>query len=547
MFGRLFGWGASADFWPAIIYSAMFGWGIYLLYRMRGPMLAFLSSALAHDQSITVHAFIARRHGDDARVRLLAAALTTFAFTGLATAEAIGVASLLKPILPGGAGSAYLLAGGLLALMALYTIPAGNSGVMRSAQAQLGLLYLGLFGSTLLLLYLLMSSIGRMPAHGTFAVAVVAVCCAIMLSYRRSRYVDTSPIGRAATDKADDAGREPLGARLFRRSVKVINVLISVVAATALVFALMELYSEGVPAIVAHSIAALDMRTPVSPLGLTALALLALFYPLVDMTNWQRIAAIETDPNAARGEPDPSPATLARILRMYAGESALVWLLMCMFGAIAALATATRGGADAMNSFVAQLASQQNSVADSALWLLLLSIMAIALSTMSSMFSASLSAIRYDIAPSIWPKLASPASQPADQATATRRAVMVGCGLCAVMIVVWVVGDANLEITFASGKFWAILMAFYCAQLSFVPLVLGPMIGRTREASATVSPGWALAVLAVGAAAGATAAIVYLATGYEPWLWASIPACLGSGLLVLVIARLWPGKSPRTA
>jgi len=41
---------------------------------------------------------------------------------------------------------------------------------------------------------------------------------------------------------------------------------------------------------------------------------------------------------------------------------------------------------------------------------------------------------------------------------------------------------------------------------------------------------------------GAVAAAIYGATGREAWLWAVVPVCLGSGLLVFSMARLWPAK-----
>jgi len=38
----------------------------------------------------------------------------------------------------------------------------------------------------------------------------------------------------------------------------------------------------------------------------------------------------------------------------------------------------------------------------------------------------------------------------------------------------FLIADAYLQISFASSEFLALLFAFYCAQLSFVPLVLAP-------------------------------------------------------------------------
>src|SRR6516225_8079374 len=41
-FGPFFVWGASGDFWPAIIYSTFFALGVCLIYMVRRPMLAFM-------------------------------------------------------------------------------------------------------------------------------------------------------------------------------------------------------------------------------------------------------------------------------------------------------------------------------------------------------------------------------------------------------------------------------------------------------------------------------------------------------------------------
>jgi hypothetical protein len=543
-FGPFFAWGASGDFWPAIINSAFFGLGVCLVYILRRPMLEFMESALNGDRSITVHDFIARQHGNDPRVRLLASGLTVFAILALVIGEALVVATFLKPILSDNAVSTYVFVSGIVTLMALYTTLSGNSGVMRSAQSQLGMLYLGLFGATALLLYLLISALRPMLPHSTFAIVFVAACCAIVPFYRRSRYVDTGPIRRANSNSANDSGREPLGARPFRRFEKILNACISVCAAWVIVLAAMELYSDGLPAIARDSAAALQTGTHLSSMGLVALLLLPLFHPVVDLTNWQRIAAFEKDSRDIA--PSQRPAIFRGILRIYAVETPLMSLFMCMFGVIAVVSMATPGGVDAMQAFIRQLGAEQNAVATAALSLLLVSVFAIALSTMSSMFSASLCTVRYDVLPAFWPELVSAKAQAAEEAT--RRTVMAGGGLYLVMIIAgFLIADAYLQISFTSSEFLGLLFAFYCAQLSFVPLILGPVIGRRSGGFGTVSSGWALVILGFGAAIGPVAVAVYLTTGNESWLWSAVPACLGSGLVLFIIARLGPGKTAGAA
>jgi hypothetical protein len=545
-FGTFFAWGASGDFWPAIIDAVCFGSGTYLIYILRRPILEFMGRALMREESITVHEFIARHHGNDSRVRLAASAATAVALAGVAAGAASSVASLLQPILAvgGGAGSKYLLASGLLILAILGATLSGNAGVMRSVQAQLGVLYLGLFGSTALIMYLLISALEPMPPHGTIAVACVAAFCAVIPLYRRSKFFDTSAIlttDPGALPGAGD-GRESKSARLFTRFEKVLNPGISVFAVLVVVLASMQLYSRDPAALLRDGATALQAGTGSSGMRSIALFLLALSYPLVDITNWQRIAAFAQ--SAEPGEPGASVA-FRSLFAAYAVETPLIWLFMCMLGAIAVAATAAPEGTVA--AVLQQLASQQNWAADGALALMLVSVLAMALATMASVFSATLCAIRYDILPAIWPEFAAkaaPVTEATDataaavEATARRRAIIIGSGLYLAMFAALCLADAYSETNSLSLGVLALSFAFFCAQLSFVPLVLWPVIGRGVAGYGTVSPGWALAILGFSAAVAVGAAVIYLATGTEPWLWAAVPGCLGSSFLLFAIARL---------
>src|SRR2546430_6014208 len=100
--------------------------------------------------------------------------------------------------------------------------------------------------------------------------------------------------------------------------------------------------------------------------------------------------------------------------------------IKCMFGTIAVLATGMPDGADILQSFIGWLASQQNSAADAASGLLLVSLIVMAVVTMNATFSATLATIRYDLIPAFSPNLA----QPSDQARAWRPAVTAAGGVC---------------------------------------------------------------------------------------------------------------------
>src|SRR5262249_30688352 len=155
-------------------------------------------------------------------------------------------AALLKPMGAESGWTAYVAAFATLLLTVLYASLAGNSGVMQSAQLQLGMLYLGLFGSAGFLLYLNVFEFLAMSPHGTLAVAFVAVCCAVIPYYRRSKFVDTSPL--AEGDRSELHG-ESRSVRLLRRFEKIFNSCLSVIAVLVIVIVVMQFYAEGIPAV----------------------------------------------------------------------------------------------------------------------------------------------------------------------------------------------------------------------------------------------------------------------------------------------------------
>ncbi len=544
LFAPAFVWGARGDLLPAIAFAAAAGLGIFLLYVLRRPLRDFLQAALKRDQSITVHAFIAGLHDDDRRVRLLAAGLTLIALSGLLIAEAVGLTAVLKPIQPGSAGWAYGVVGAMLVAAPLYAMPSGNSAVMHAAQAQLGTAYLGLFGAAAFLLYLLLAAFPPMPPHGTLAIAGAAVICIAVLAYRRSRYVDTSAI-TVATDDEGTAPVEPRASRLLRRFNKVLNPFLSALLVTTAVFALMGLFTIGTDRVMRDAAMALRQPTGTTGVELATLILLPLCYPLVDVSNWQRLAAFEID-----GPTDQDrTAGLRRIIRTYALETALLVLFVAMVSAIAAMATATRGGADIVQSVITRLAFQQNLIAAGALAFLLIGMIAIAFSTMIALFSAGLCTLHADLLPTL-SRQRTALEQPGRSLESAglgpiepRRMMAVGLLFFLVIAIGFAVTETLLTDRIISRSYLAVLIALACCQLSFAPLVLGSIIGRRRGASGAVGPQWALAILGIGTGVGVGAVVIHLATGNEAWLWAAVPACLGCGALLAAIAPRWPGKA----
>ena len=241
---------------------------------------------------MTIHAFIARTHGNDPRVRVVAATVTLCALFGLVIGETLAAAAFLDPMLKTNATLvALLLLAALLSLAATAAL-SGHSGIMHSAQLQLGILYFGLFGAMLLVLYLHVSARTPLAPHVGVALVFTVVFAVLVLWYRRSRYVDTETI---RSDGAEGGVDGSVAARALGRFAKILNGCLSVLLVLIVVVALMDLRAADTSALAREIAAALASGTRLSGVALFALCLLPLFYPLIDVTNWLRLAATRKD------------------------------------------------------------------------------------------------------------------------------------------------------------------------------------------------------------------------------------------------------------
>ena len=533
-FGPLLLWGATGDLWPAIVSAVFLGLGLALIYVLRRPLLSFLATALAADGSISITRFVAKQHGDEPGVRRLAAGLTVVALAGFIVCEIIGIATVAKPMLASGL-AVFLFVCAVVAAMALCVLPAGNSGAMYAAQIQLGGVYFGLFGSMVFLVYVQMSSLVTMRPQTTLGLIFIIGFCALLPIFRRARFVDNNVI-HAPNAQADEAPRATSLARRLRTFQSMLSVSTAVLAGFVIAFAGIELSSFDVPMLVRDSVTALQAPGRVPSVGLLALALLALCGQIVDLTNWQRIAAFAKDREPEAAEPSPWSKAFWKFALGYAIETPFAWLFMCAFGAVIAASVEATERADIVQSFAAQLMAQENSFADTCLMMFFIAVLAMALSTMIALFSAMLATLRYDVLPSSSRERGAEA-----EAKATRHAHAAGGALCLAILVAAYLLEERLGITLTSNGFLGLVIAFGSIELAFAPLVLGPLI--SREGRSSLPAQWALFILCAGAAAGVGAVLIYFATGQELWLWAAVPACLAIGALLFALARLRPAKT----
>lgn len=536
-FVPLFAWGASGDLWPPIIASACFGLGTWLVYVVRRPLVEFVDDALAHERSVTVHAFIAREYGNDSRVRVIAASMTVCALFGLVVAEIFAAAAVLGPMLEPSRTLALLLTFAAVAAIATTVALSGHSGVMHSAQLQLGLLYFGLFGATALVLYLHISARTTLRPHVALATAFIAAFGAILLWYRRSRYVDTDTI---RSDERSSASRT---ARTLARFGKILNGVLSALLVLIVVVAVLDLQAAGVLNVAHTSAAALTATTQMPGTALLAIALLALCYPLVDVTNWIRLAALR---KTAAGDPPAEHATMRNVFAIYAIESALMGLFVCALGAIAGVALTPSGGEFA-HAFAVRLAAADNAIEAIASMLLAICALAAALTTITALLAAGLVTLHDDVLARIGPS-ATPAEPSMTGVVTLRRRTLVAAlvALGMALVVAGTLAWTSLRDELATVTLSALLSVLCAVQISLAPLVVGALVAHARSGHEGVTrnsgqrmmtPGWAVATLASGAGSAVAAVITGFATGTETWLWWAVPASLGAGLVAYALGR----------
>ncbi|HZS63351.1 MAG TPA: hypothetical protein VFA53_02470, partial [Xanthobacteraceae bacterium] len=259
-------------------------------------------------------------------------------------------------------------------------------------------------------------------------------------------------------------------------------------------------------------------------MAMISLSMLPLFYPLVDAATWQRLAA------AAKNDKNAQPQALRKILLMSAVEAPLLWLLVGMFGALAAAAAHLPAAPDAVTAFIRWLENEENAVSALALRLLSVALLAMTMPAMSAMFSACLCTIRYDLMPAL------PSLSADEERIMRRRTTACAIALHAAAVTTLLAIAAIVPTNFASIGFLAFLSALATLQLSLAPLLLGGLRAE-KTMVAALHPHWALGIIAAGAGCGVLTIVLFFMTGSEPWLWDSIPACLAAGSLLTAVAR----------
>ena len=529
----LLAWGIVGELWPVIVYLASVALGLWLFYALRRPIL---DGVFVHDRCITLHEFIARCHGNDARVRAFAAALTVFAIYGFIASLLISLATVLRTIFAGVGALADTFVVAIFVVVAGGTLLSGRFGILYATQIQLGLVYLGLFAATALLLYLQGSAIGAMPLKGIVALLLIALVCAVVFFRRRARYLDTS-VRPGPADGARE--REPFGVRLLIRLQKILNALVGILAMTLTVLAIIvagfEVFLGGVPAAARVGLEGLRGGTSASAMTLLSLCLLPLLQPVVDVVNWQRTAVFATLRDGGAYTEAAWTAAFRTFGLAYVREVPLMALFVVLFGVLGGLTLAGTSEGRATQDFLASLLAQENEVATAIVSLLLLGVLSLAVATIGSLFAAAIDVVDGDIVPTLRHRSIATADTAEGKRAGER--LLSGVSISILILVTFLLADMRTPHTFGVNGLLGAMLAFGSAQMALVALALAPLL-RASGQFASLTSAWALAVLAVGATISVGFTIAGILFAQAAALPFAVPACFGATTLLFLIALL---------
>lgn len=518
-FGPFFVWGLFGDFWPGLINSLCFGLGLYIIYLLRQPILSFIRENLALGKSFTLHNFIATSHGGASSVRLAASILTIIGLWGIVMAEMFGAAVVLQPLLGGDGDSAFQIVILLFFAMLVYSTYSGNSGVLRVDQLQLAIAYLCIL--VIIALSLFNSLVAPAAPSDTFLFSVVLLSIAILfiLIRRRGKIIEFN----LPTESEVAAGKTNGLRKGYRLIEKTLNFAVLIAFASVLVLAVIKVSDSGVSASLSAVSNKLSMESQFGWLVFLVLIVLPLLFQVCDITNWQRIAALQPGKNFSEEE-------FKKSFLDYTIEAPAVWIILLSLGGLSvAIDPSIVSSSDPVPEFVQNLMSNSNVGNAVILMALATAICAIALSTMDAVLAASLAAYRYDILPSLQKRKVLDEKENAQEDI--RGSITFGVISYTVVILLLYVLEAKLS--FGMSTYLGALMGFYTAQLSFFPLLAGAIYSKASgKAYFLVSPSAALTTLAVGAGFGIGLTFLGLGTGTENYIWSAVPLCLISSCVI---------------
>lgn len=456
-------WSISKMYFVPFVNTICWGIGILLF------LLSFNKWKKFINKDITLHGFLGETYGS--RVRLVASYITIIGLTGFLISEVYFGSKVLLSIIDN-RNVFYILIFAAILLVFVYVTYGGQQSSVRTDQLQLMVSYTGIFGTMLYLSYLIITNDTAIPFELKLGLLFLVIYIPIVLFIRKGRFI------RLSESKS----------KLVKSVNTFFNILIVVLLVSLVGTSLYKLfYGTVIPS--QQNILNLDgFGIP----GLISLAILPLMFQFVDLTNWQRILAVNED--------DDKAGLHKRIktgLLTYAIESPFTWVIFIFFGLLVIAAFPHFSFQDLLIDLPKQLIHAPSLVENFFGYVFILSIVSIMLSTVDSFIVGIIYAYAYDINKKTREIIESRDENKLKEnyRLVTRAGKYFGLIIATASVILFIIFD-NVVVN-GGELFINLLLAFYSAQLSFFPLIFGKLFLKKQP-----SGKWASASMIVGATAG---------------------------------------------
>lgn len=484
-------WAVTGTAFVPFLNSIFWGLGI-LLFSLVLPRIRGLFGTEA-----SLHSYLGGVY-NSRLIQLVTSTMTIVGMLGIALGEITWGSQAVSAVVRGHL-TTYVIMAVMVGFVSIYIGVGGQVSSVRTDQLQLVFGYIG----ALSLLAVLFLRIVRFHIHVSLLTRWAALCalayCLVIALARRGRIL-------VRTDALNS---------FDRITTNISNTLIFA-AFAGVVGASLLLLPHASPG-------PLLRITGFGPVGLCAMILLPLGFQFVDMTNWQRLLAL-------RGDRNEELASARTGLALYAIESPFTWIIFLMMGAAAVDSfPSLSSSGNVLADLPRQLISSGSAVDYWSAVLFLVGIVAIMLSTVDSVLVAAMFTFVRDtlpvlgVAPFDWFASGKEAARPLHWARC------FGVGLLVVGVGAYILIDSHGH---AGDSFIGALFAFYTAQLSMLPLVLGAIFLKRTPPGFTVLPGLILSG-SCGVAIG-----LYAAFSQPEMQWWPVPVCLAIGFGAYLLAVL---------
>lgn len=443
-------WGASMFLFVPFVNALFWGVGILFFYLSFNKISRFLGKGK------TLHGLIGKVYGN--RTRVIASYLTILGFVGFIIAELWFGSRVLLAVFPNN-NWIYISAFIFIIFISIYLFKEGQISSIKTDQLQLAFTYLGVFGIIIHLLYLTFKSEQEVTGALNWGLLILVILTISILSIRRLKFIKINSL-------IDN----------------ILNIIISLLFVLIIILSILLLYNNGSNFELGNFVNLEGFGYA----GLISLILLPLSFQFVDLTNWQRILAVK------QKDSETVSKDIKKGLLNFSVESPFTWILFIVFGLLISTAFSNLTFEDILIDFPKQMINSTGILDKIVGYTFIVSIVSIMLSTIDSFIMGISFTYTYDINKNTKDIIDENKNIDSNQLESIlKKGKTFGFVTVLISIGLFVIFDKFIK--GGGDLFINLLLTFYTASLSFLPIVLGIIYLKKRP-----SENWAISSMLLG-------------------------------------------------